>query len=201
MILELLFLAFALGSEKAEQNAAALQVQRWNKDVDRQRKEFFAKQKKWGNDRFLFMGEVGSYDGKEYSWKDVLEKLDLIEEGYWFEHGTMKLPITDECMKERSMDGLQWKFVLCSVSDYVNYYLKLTDIEKHIAYRNSNGVHWKHSMYEDYIPDLRNLVYNGKVTIGVPFCAPDSEPCRVMTIQEARDFMNNKMEERFQKQR
>ena len=71
-------------------------------------------------------------------------------------------------------------------------------MEKYIVHRNSSGNYYKHSMYEEIPQEVRELFYAGKVTVGIPYGQSGAVPCQPMTIQEARDFMNTAMEERFQ---
>jgi len=102
-------------------------------------------------------------------------------------------------LQKSKLDGFDYKTVPTTSGKYADLYLKLSDVEKYIAHRNSSGNYYRPSMYEQMPQEIRNLFYTGKVTIGVPFGQDGYIPSQVMTIPEAREFMSNKMEERFQK--
>lgn len=202
MILEALFLAFTLGKESSERSAAARQVEEWKNDTELQRKEFFAYKKRWGEDKFLLFGHIGNTDGRVYRWEDAEKQLDLLEEGYFPYPFGMEMPITKETLRKYSLEKSKFKTV--PVSDGMAFlYIKLSDVEKYITYRNSKGRYYKCSICEEIPAEIRNWFYEGKVTIGVPYGhgLGGSMPCQVMTFQEAREFMKARMEELFKEQR
>ena len=199
MILESLFLAFIFGREKLQQNTAAYQIKAWGKDINLQRKEFFAKSRKWQEDMFTLFGIEQLASGKDFHWHEALEKLALLEEGYFPYSQTFELPITDQALQKSKLDGFDCKIVPTASGKYADLYLKLFDVEKYIVHRNSSGKYYRPSMYEQMPQEIRSLFYDGKVTIGVPFGQNGYVPCQAMTISEAREFMSRKMEERFQK--
>lgn len=199
MLFESLFLAFTLGGESAERKTAEIKAKQMTNDADTMRREFFAKSRKWQEDMFTLFGTEQLASGKDFHWHEALEKLALLEEGYFPYALTFELPITDQKLQKSRLDGFQYKIVPTASDKYADLYLKLSDVEKYIVYRNSSGNYYKPSMYEQMPQEIRNLFYAGKVTIGVPFGQDGNIPCQAMTIPEAREFMSNKMEERFQK--
>ncbi len=162
---------------------------------------FFAKSRKWQEDMFTLFGTEQLASGKDFHWKEALEKLALLEEGYFPYSHTFELPITDQALEKSKLDGFDCKIIPTENGKYADLYLKLSDVEKYIAHRNRSGNYYRPSMYEQIPQEIRNLFYAGKVTIGIPFGQDGYVPCQVMTISEAREFMSRKMEERFQKQR
>ena len=201
MIFEALFLAFTLGSESAERKTAAIKAKAMMNDKEAMRREFFAKCRKWQEDMFTMFGTEQLASGKDFHWHEALEKLDLLEEGYFPYSQTFELPITEQTLQKYKLDGFDYKTVLTESGKYADLYLKLSDVEKFIVHRNSSGNYYRPSMYEQMPQEIRNLFYAGKVTIGVPFGQDGYIPYQEMTIPEAREFMSRKMEERFQKQR
>lgn len=199
MIFEALFLAFTLGSECSEKSTAALKASRMLNDKETMRKNFFRDQRRFQQDKFSLFGVVGTTSGKDHQWRDALEKLALLEEGYFPYALTFELPITDQALQKSKLDGFDYKIVPTASERYADLYLKLSDVEKYIVHRNSSGNYYRPSMYEQMPQEIRNLFYAGKVTIGVPFGQDGCIPSQVMTIPEAREFMRDKMEERFQK--
>lgn len=218
MIFEALFLAFALGSEKAQQNAAARQVERWRNDIELQRNEFFMKRKRWQEDKFTLFGEVGSISaakwevlevnrlGHSLQWHAALEKLAILEEGY-FPYTTVIRQRTST--SEKTIKLNQYELEKCHYKIEENSmidnkpcsfgYLALSDVENYINFRKNIGGFCFPCIYEQIPQEIRSMFYSGKVTIGIPYGQEGITPCQIMTIQEARDFMSNTMEERFQK--
>lgn len=201
MIFEALFLAFTLGSESAERKTAAIKAKSMMNDQETMRREFFAKSRKWQEDMFTLFGTEQLASGKDFHWQEALEKLALLEEGYFPYSLTFELPITDQALEKSKLDGFDCKIVPTASEKYADLYLKLSDVEKYIVHRNSSGNYYRLSIYEEIPQEIRSLFYDGKVTIGVPFGQDGYIPSQVMTISEAREFMRDKMEERFQKQR
>lgn len=201
MIFEALFLAFTLGSENAERKTAAIKAKSVMNDQETMRREFFAKSRKWQEDMFTLFGTELIASGKDFHWHEALEKLALLEEGYFPYSLTFELPITNQALEKSKLDGFDCKIVPTASEKYADLYLKLSDVEKYIAHRNSSGNYYRPSIYEEIPQEIRSLFYDGKVTIGVPFGQDGYIPSQVMTIPEAREFMRDKMEERFQKQR
>lgn len=201
MIFEALFLAFTLGSENAERKTAAIKAKSMMNDQETMRREFFAKSRKWQEDMFTLFGTELIASGKDFHWHEALEKLALLEEGYFPYSLTFELPITNQALEKSKLDGFDCKIVPTASGKYADLYLKLSDVEKYIAHRNSSGNYYRPSIYEEIPQEIRSLFYDGKVTIGVPFGQDGYIPSQVMTIPEAREFMRDKMEERFQKQR
>lgn len=199
MIIESLFLALKLGNEKVNQIAADIEVQNMLNDEETMRREFFAKSRKWQEDMFTLFGTKQLASGKDFHWHDALEKLTLLEEGYFPYSLTFELPITEQALQKSKLDGFDYKTVLTASGKYADLYLKLSDVEKYIVLRNSSGNYYKPSMYEQMPQEIRNLFYAGNVTIGVPFGQDGYMDSQAMTIPEAREFMSRKMEERFQK--
>lgn len=199
MIFEALFLAFTLGSENAKKNAAAVEVRRMLNDKEMMRTEFFAKSRKWQEDMFTLFGTEQLASGEKFQWQEALEELALLEEGYFPYSHTFKLPITDQALQKSKLDGFECKIVPTTSGEYADLYLKLSDVEKYIVHRNSSGNYYMPSIYEQMPQEIRNLFYDGKVTIGIPFGQDGHISSQVMTIPEAREFMSRKMEERFQK--
>lgn len=201
MIFEALFLAFTLGSENAERKTAAIKAKSMMNDQETMRREFFAKSRKWQEDMFTLFGTELIASGKDFHWHEALEKLALLEEGYFPYSLTFELHITNQALEKSKLDGFDCKIVPTASGKYADLYLKLSDVEKYIAHRNSSGNYYRPSIYEEIPQEIRSLFYDGKVTIGVPFGQDGYIPSQVMTIPEAREFMRDKMEERFQKQR
>lgn len=199
MIFEALFLAFTLGNESAERKTATIKAKAMMNDEETMRREFFAKSRKWQEDMFTMFGTEQLASGKDFHWHEALEKLDLLEEGYFPYSQTFELPITEQTLQKYKLDGFGYKTVPTASGKCADLYLKLSDVEKFIVHRNSNGNYYRPSMYEQMPQEIRNLFYAGKVTIGVPFGQDGYIPSQVMTIPEAREFMSRKMEERFQK--
>ena len=168
-------------------------------NVNTRRTEFFAKSRKWQEDMFTLFSTEQLASGKDFHWQEALEKLALLEEGYFPYSLTFELPITDQALEKSKLDGFDCKIVPTESNKYADLYLKLSDMEKYIAHRNRSGNYYRPSMYEQMPQEIRNLFYTGKVTIGVPFGQDGYVPCQAMTIPEAREFMSRKMEERFQK--
>lgn len=196
MILDALFLAFTLGSEKSKEQTAAMEAKRIMRDETDQRNKFFADQRKWQEDKFTLFGAVGSSSGYDFQWREAFEKLALLDDGFWPYAMTFKYPISIEDLQRSKLDGFQYKVI--QNGDYAELYLKLSDVEKYIVYRNSTGHYYKCSLYEEICPEVRELFYNGKVTIGIPFGQSGTVPCQSMTIQEAKEFVQTVMENRFQ---
>lgn len=198
MIFEALFLAFTLGNECSEKSTAALKASRMLNDKETMRKNFFRDQRRFQQDKFSLFGVVGTTSGKDHQWRDALEKLALLEEGYFPYALTFELPITDQALQKSKLDGFDYKIVPTASGKYADLYLELADVEKYIVHRNRSGNYYRPSIYEQMPQEIRNLFYAGKVTIGIPFGQDGYVPCQVMTISEAREFMSRKMEERFQ---
>lgn len=200
MWLEALFLALSLNENNTKQKSAARKVKPVRVDEDRERQYFFDKQRRWGYDKFIFMGKIGSNDGKKYSWIDILKKLDLLEEGYWCEGRFVSENNLSPALKEHDIDKrLHWKIVPEGYNDF-RYYLKLSDINKDIPHVENSKFDFVKWTFNRYGETLCDLVLNGKVTIGVPLnTAAFSIPCQEMTFQEAREFMAQIMEDMFQK--
>ncbi len=167
-------------------------------NINTRRTEFFAKSRQWQEDMFTLFGTEQLASGKDFHWHEALEKLDLLEEGYFPYALTFEPPITDQALEKSKLDGFECKIVPAASGKYADLYLKLSDVEKYIVHRNSSGNYYRPSMYEQMPQEIRNLFYAGKVTIGVPFGQDGYIPTQVMTIPEAREFMSAKMEERFQ---
>lgn len=148
---------------------------------------------------FTLFGTEQIASGKDFRWKEALEKLALLEEGYFPYSLTFELPITGQALEKSKLDGFDYKIVPTESGKYADLYLKLSDVEKYITHRNRSGNYYRPSMYEQMPQEIRCLFYAGKVTIGVPFGQDGYIPCQVMTIQEAREFMSRKMEERYRR--
>ena len=182
------------------------QIERHKKEVEFQREQFLSESRKWGEDKFTLFGTEEISSGKDFSWREALEKLALLEEGY-FPYRTSISPT--ESTSEKTIRLNQYALEKChykieSTSTINNKpcsfgYLALSDVENYISFRKSIGGFYRPSIYEEVPQEIRNLFYAGKVTIGVPFGQDGHIPCQVMTIPEAREFMKRKMEERFQK--
>lgn len=201
MLFESLWLLLTLGKEKAQQAAAARQVQEWKNDIDLQRKEFFVYKKKWGEDIFTLFGQIGSTGGRDHRWNEAKEKLDLLEEGYFPYPMGIRLPITDESLCKYKLEKSQYKIVPNDRNNYAELYMALSSVEDYIDYRNRTGNYYKLSICEEIPKEIRKLFYDGKTTIGVPYGHGLGQPvpCQAMTFREAREFMQDRMEERFQK--
>lgn len=197
MIFDWLYLAFALGSESAERKTAEMKAKQMLNDAELMRKEFFAKSRKYKEDLFMLFGKPDDR-GKDHQWHEAMEKLDLLQDGYFPYSIMMEYPITDEVLEKYKLKNFQYKLVPTASEKYVDIYLKLTDVEQYIALRNST-YHYRPSIYEEIPLEVRNLFHEGKVTIGIPFAQADSTPCQVKTISEAKEFMSTIMENRFQK--
>ena len=201
MWLEALFLALSLNENSTKQKSAARKVKPVCIDKDRERQYFFDKQRRFGYDKFIFMEKIGSTDGKKYSWIKILEKLDLLEEGYWCEGHFVNKNSLNPASKEHDTDErLHWKIVPNGCSDCFDYYLKLSDINKDIPRGENKDFDFVKLSFNNCGKTLCDLVLNGKVTIGLPFGTTTfSVPCRAMTFQEAREFMAQIMEDMFQR--
>lgn len=148
---------------------------------------------------FTLFGTEQIASGKDFRWKEALEKLALLEEGYFPYSMFFKYPLLEEELNKYHMSGFAYKVVPTADGDRADLYLKLSDVENYIVRRNSSGSYYRPSMYEQMPQEIRSLFYAGKVTIGVPFGQDGYIPCQVMTIQEAREFMSRKMEERYRR--
>ena len=199
MFCELLCLLCVFGGGNIKQHSAAMEGYRMADNVNTRRTEFFATSRKWKEDMFTLFGTEQLASGKDFHWHEALEKLDLLEEGYFPYSHTFELPVTDQTLQKSKLDGFDCKIVPTESGKYVDLYLKLSDVEKYIVHRNSSGNYYRPSMYEQMPQEIRNLFYAGKVTIGVPFGQDGYIPSQAMTIPEAREFMRDKMEQRFQK--
>ena len=199
MIFEALFLAFTLGSESAERKTAAIKAKSMMNDQETMRREFFTKSRKWQEDMFTLFGTEQLASGKDFHWQEALEKLALLEEGYFPYALTFELPITDQALQKSKLDSFDYKIVPTASGKYADLYLELADVEKYIVHRNSSGNYYRPSMYEQMPQEIRNLFYAGKVTIGVPFGQGGYIPSQVMTFQQAREFMSGVMEKRFER--
>lgn len=199
MIFEALFLAFTLGCESAERSAAARKMQEWKNDIDAQRKEFFAYKKKWQEDVFTLFGRIGSTSGRDHQWDDAKKKLGLLEEGYFPYPMGMRLPITAADLRKHKLEKSRYKIVSVDSHSYAELYMELSSVEDYISYR-STGSYFKPSIYEEIPMEVRLWLYDGKITIGVPYGHGLGQPvpCQVMTFHEAREFMQARMEEQFQ---
>lgn len=194
MIFEALFLAFTLGKEKAQCSVANQQIHQWKNDTDIQRKRFFADQKKWKKDTFAFGDSLN-----DLQWSRILELLDLIDKGYF----PVSCVINNNDKSEIRHYGLE-KYVyktILNTDNLVSIYLKLSDAKIYFEHggtcRKWLGCDGKfHSSAMTQIFDLLN---NGKVKIGLPF--GEGGELKIMTTNEARKYMKDVMEERFQKQR
>lgn len=199
MFCELLCLLCVFGGGNIKQHSAATEGYYMTDSINTRRTEFFAKSRKWQEDMFTLFGTEQLASGKDFHWQEALEKLALLEEGYFPYSQTFELPITDQALQKSKLDGFDYKIVPTASGKCADLYLKLSDVEKYIAHRNSSGNYYRPSMYEQMPQEIRNLFYAGKVTIGVPFGQDGYIPFQAMTIPEARKFMSRKMEERFQK--
>lgn len=175
------------------------QIEQQEKEVELQREQFLSESRKWQEDMFTLFSTEGISSGKDFHWHEALEKLALLEEGYFPYSQTFELPITDQALQKSKLDGFECKIVPTANGKYADLYLKLADVEKYIVHRNSSGNYYRPSIYEQMPQEIRSLFYAGKVTIGVPFGQDGHIPCQVMTIPEAREFMRNKMEERYRR--
>lgn len=198
MIFDALFLAFTLGSENAKEQTAAMEAKRIMQDENAQRNRFFAEQRKWQEDKFTLFGKVGNSDGYDFQWREALEKITLLDEGYFPFALTLELPISNTVLEKRKLKGFQYKSIPTANGKYTDLYLKLSDVENYIVHRNRSGNHYKRSMYEEIPQEVRELFYAGNTTIGIPFGQVSSVACQAMTIQQARNFMQTVMEKRFQ---
>ncbi len=198
MLCESIYLLLTIGGEKINHQAAIAEASRMMNDKETMRKNFFHDQRRFQQDKFTLFGAVGTTSGKDHQWREALEKLTLLEEGYFPYALTFELPITDQALQKSKLDGFDYKIVPTASGKYADLYLKLADVEKYIVHRNSSGNYYRPSMYEQMPQEIRNLFYAGKVTIGIPFGQDGYVPSQVMTIPEAREFMNNKMENRFE---
>ena len=197
MIFDWLYLAFALGSESAERKTAEMKAKQMLNDAELMRKEFFGNSRKYKEDMFMLFGKPHDR-GKAHQWHEALEKLELLQDGYFPYSIVMEYPITDVALEKDNLKNLQYKIVPTVSAKHVEVYLKVTDVEQYIACRNST-YHYRPSIYEQIPSEVRNLFNEGKVTIGIPFGQADSTYCQVMSILEAKEFMSTIMENRFQK--
>lgn len=198
MLCESIYLLLTIGGEWINHQAAIVEASRMLNDKETMRKNFFDNQRRLQQDKFTLFGAVGTTSGKDHQWREALEKLALLEEGYFPYALTFELPITDQALQKSKLDGFDYKIVPTANERYADLYLKLSDVEKYIVHRNSSGNYYRPSMYEQMPQEIRNLFYAGKVTIGVPFGQDGYVPSQVMTIPEAREFMSRKMEDRFE---
>ena len=167
-------------------------------DKETMRKNFFHDQRRFQQDKFTLFGAVGTTSGKDHQWREATEILDRLEAGYFPYSWTFRYPVVTEDLKKCKLENFDYKIVPQDNGGYAELFLKLSDVEKYISYRNGSGNYYIPSMYERMPPEIRSLLYAGKVTIGIPFGQDGYVPSQVMTIPEAREFMNNKMENRFE---
>ncbi len=182
------------------------QQQSTTSDMDVQNAPQFAEYCQQNTAVFTLFGTEQLASGKDFHWQEALEKLALLEEGY-FPYNTSIRPT--ESSSEKTIRLNKYELEEChykieSTSMINNKpcsfgYLALSDVENYINFRKSIGGFYKPSIYEQMPQEIRNLFYDGKVTIGIPFGQDGYVPCQVMTIQEAREFMSRKMEERYRK--
>lgn len=202
MLFDSLFLLFSLGSERGRAVSAAKQVEQWKNDEDRQRREFLEEHRRWQKDKFCFCADVGSNLGNEYSQRIILEKLKLIEAGY-SPYGEI-VNIQDASPYSLWLRAKQFEHKLVRdtpSSPFVHFHVKLTDMEAFIENEYKfTGVNPYHSLDTAKIsPEIRSLWKERKVTIGIPMLSEGYGLCQIMTTNEARIFMDNVLEERFQK--
>ena len=198
MIFEILYLLFTHGSKKAKEDIAAREAKRMLRDETAMRKEFFARKRRYQEDKFTLFGEVGNTNGKDHQWHEALEILDRLESGYFPYSWTFHYPLSNEDLKKSKIKNFNYKVVPKESGDYADIYLKLSDVEDFITYRNSNGRYFMRSTFEEIPQEIRKLLYDGKITIGIPYGQDGNVSCQVMTLQEAREFMQNTMKRRFQ---
>jgi len=175
-------------------------------DMDVQNKPQFAEYCQQNTAVFTLFGTEQLASGKDFRWQEALEKLALLEEGY-FPYSTSIRPT--ESSSEKTIRLNKYELEEChykieSTSMINNKpcsfgYLALSDVENYINFRKSIGGFYRPSIYEEVPQEIRSLFYDGKVTIGIPFGQDGYVPCQVMTIQEAREFMSRKMEERYRR--
>lgn len=194
MIFESLFLAFTLGSEKAQQKSAAIEARRMEKDKSFQRQRFFEDQKRWKADKFSFCGKMN-----DLQWNRILELLDLIDEGYFPAAYVIDINSKEKALQRYGLENYSYKEVPFGGS-LACIYLKMSDAMDYFD-RGGTCRDWTgcDGIYHQAVMSwhsVRELLKQGKVIIGLPF-GNDSEP-QTMTTAEAREFMSNKMEELFQ---
>ena len=195
MFFESLFLAFRLGSEKAQQNAAAMEVRRMANDESYQRQRFFEEQKRLQNDKFLFCGKMN-----DLPWNRILELLDLIDEGYFPAACVINTNSKEKTLRFFGLEKYNYKAVPFGGS-LACAYLKMSDVMDYFdqggTCRNWTGCDGTYHQAVMSWDSVRKLLEQGRVMIGLPF-GNDNEP-QIMTTAEAREYMSCKMEERFQK--
>jgi hypothetical protein len=195
MIFESLFLAFALGSQCAQEQTSAMEVQRMEKDESFQRKRFFEDQKRWKTDKFSFCGKMN-----DLQWNRILELLDLIDEGYFPAAYVIDTNSKEKALQRYGLENYSYKEVPFGGS-LACIYLKMSDTMDYFDHggtcRDWTGCDGIYHQAVMSWHSVRELLKQGKVIIGLPF-GNDSEP-QTMTTAEAREFMSRKMEERFQK--
>ena len=195
MIFESLFLAFTLGSQYGQEQTAAMEVRRKENDESFQRQRFFDDQKKWQADKFSFCGKMN-----DLQWNRILELLDLIDEGYFPASYIIDINSREKALQCYGLENYSYKEVPFGGA-LACIYLKMSDAMDYFEHGGScrdwtgcDGTY--HQAVMSWEP-VRELLEQGKVIIGLPF-GKDSEP-QTMTTAEARIFMENIMEERFQK--
>ena len=194
MIFESLFLALTFGKEKAQRSAANQQIRQWKDDSDMQRKNFFADQKKWKKDVFAFGDTLNGLQ-----WKRILELLDLIDKGY-FPVSCVINPNDKSEIQHYGLEKYTYK-TFPNTGNLVSVYLKMSDAKNYFEHGNTcrNWIGCDGKFHSSAMTQIFDLLNNGKVKIGLPF--GESNELKIMTTNEARKYMEDVMEERFQKQR
>lgn len=194
MIFESLFLAFALGSQCAQEQTSAMEVRRMEKDESFQRQRFFEDQKRWKADKFSFCGKIN-----DLPWNRILELLDLIDEGYFPAAYVIDINSKEKALQRYGLENYSYKEVPFGGS-LACIYLKMSDAMDYFDHggtcRDWTGCDGIYHQAVMSWHSVRELLKQGKVIISLPF-GNDSEP-QTMTTAEAREFMSNKMEELFQ---
>ncbi len=189
--------------EKLTEKRAAAQVRAWQNNEDMQRKDFFEKV----HQIFSLFGNPDWDTGNvPYKWESAKEVLTLLEEGYYPIPHLMKYPISEEELNRFQLNGLNYK-INPHLGNFANLHLHLSEVENYIE--NFKSIYYYEPDECKIYTDIRKLLYEGKVTIGVPFnsggtfstfysnLVPHEYP-KIMTFQEAREYMDNKIEEQFQ---
>ena len=114
MIFESLFHGFMLGGNASQKKTAELKMNQMINNTDSMRRDFFANSRKWQEDKFTLFGEAGTTRGEDFQWTAALEKLTLLEEGYYPFALTFELPITDAALEKSKLKGFQYKTVITS---------------------------------------------------------------------------------------
>ena len=121
MLCESIYLLLTIGGEWINHQAAIVEASRMMNDKETMRKNFFHDQRRFQQDKFTLFGAVGTTSGKDFHWQEALEKLTLLEEGYFPYSLTFELPITDQALEKSKLDGFDYKIVPTESGKYADY--------------------------------------------------------------------------------